>query len=595
MTQTILGRHKTARRGNALLLLKITAIALTLAVLLGAVSLPVFGAVITVKNSLMPVLSLEVSRQDQAVIGEEFSIVYLVKNISDKPAYAVDYKFNVMGERDDFPFSIAKKPEPIDYLEPGASATINIRFKVDSTARESSYRINGMVTCVDIIGENPITYSAISEVSVNFNMIRPNLLVTALTVLENNPDPKVGFTIRLELKNSSLMYDMRNISVQLEGGEAFEIMEFTNRKQITRIAEYQSASVEFKLRAREDRKTNSVTLITSFDYSQGSAEEKREELFLPVKEEDKDKTTNEGIPRVIIKRYTLSKEQVLAGDRIDLTVEIENTNKKPVKNVLINFGVESTSSETGGGSSSTVFAPVGSSNTFYVDEIKGKSTITNTITFAVDSGAIARTYIVPVTISYEDEKGEHNNLRTSDNVNIPVTQQAKLSITSMTLPSSGMLGMPTPVMAEFINSGKVDLADFSVRIEGDFDLMDATFYMPKLMIGAITSYNGMLIPTSEGDKEGKLIVSYSDINNTTVTEEFPFTVNVSAMEDMGFPGDDMYRPDGGMFPEDGGGEAFYIRFIKTRWIELGLGLLVLIQFIIILRMRKKAREEFFDE
>jgi hypothetical protein len=391
------------------------------------------------------------------------------------------------------------------------------------------------------------------------------------------------------------MYDLRNISARLDGGESFEVTDIINEKHIARIAENQTANVEFKLRARDERKSNTVSLISGFNYSQGAVEEKREELFLPVKEEDKDKDSNEGIPRVIIKRYSLSKDKVLAGDRIDLTIEIENTNIKPVRNVLINFGVESTSSETGGGSSSTVFAPVGSSNTFYIDEIKGRSTISNTITFAVDSGAIARTYIVPVTINYEDEKGNYKDLRTSDNVNIPVTQEAKLSVTSMTFPSSGMIGMPSPVMMEFVNSGKVDISDFSVKLEGDFDLMDATMYIARLMIGSNNSYTGMLIPTSEGEKEGKLIISYLDNNNQEILEEHPFSVSVTGMEDIGFPGGDMFGPEMGMPPEDAAGYVAYLRFLKDHWIELGLGIIALIQLIVIIRIRKKAKEEFFDE
>ena len=565
-----------------------------LALFLISLGLPAFGAIITVTNSLMPVLSLEVSRQDQAVIGEEFTIVYLVKNISDKPAYEVAYSFNVMGEKDDFPFSIAKKLDAIRVLEPGTSATISVRFEVDKTARESSYSINGLVSCVDVAGETPMNYSAITEVSLSYNAIKPNLIVTELKVLEDDPDPKDGFTVRLGLKNSSLMYDLRDVTIQLDGGEGFEVLDFTNRRLVSKIGAYQTHSVDFRLRGREDRKTNSVSLTTTFNYSHGGTDdnEKNEVLFLPVREEDT-KKPNEGVPRVIIKRYTLSKEQVLAGDRIELTLEIENTNAKPIRNVLINFGVESTSSDTGGGTSSTVFAPVDSSNTFHVPEIKGRSTIANTITFAVDSGAIARTYIVPVTITYEDEKGDYKDLVTKDNVNIPVTQQAKLSVTSITLPSSGVVGMPTPVMAEFVNSGKVDIADFSVRIEGDFDLMDATFYMPKLLIGATTSYTGMLIPTSEGDKEGKLIISYTDNNNQEVEDIREFTVNVTAMDDMGFPDNGMIGPDGGMAPEEN--EAAYLRFIKSRWIELTLGVIIIIQFIAIIRIKKKAKEDFFDE
>jgi hypothetical protein len=315
-------------------------------------------------------------------------------------------------------------------------------------------------------------------------------------------------------------------------------------------------------------------------------------LFIPIKEEDT--TTNGKKPQVIIKQYSLSKEQVLAGDRIDLTLVIENTNSRPVKNVLINFGVESISSEGGGSYGSTVFAPVGSSNTFHVDQINGKSTVTNTITFAVDAGAFARTYIVPVSITYEDEKGIYDNLFVRDNVNIQVTQQAKLSVTSMTLPSEATVGMPTPVMAEFINSGKVDLLDFTVRLEGDFDVMDASMYLAKFSIGSTNSYTGMLIAKAEGEVEGKLVVSYLDNNNQDVVDEYPFTVRVTPMDDMGFnPDPGMMFPDGGT-PPNGGGNGI-VGILTNNWLTISLGLVIFILLIYIVRIKKKAKEEFFED
>ena len=564
--------------------------------LLLTVCLPAYGAIISIENSLIPVLTVEVSRQDQAIIGEEFSIVYLIKNISDKPAYDVTYTFHIIGASDTYPFT-ATAPPVIDRLDPGASATVPVKVMIDRDAREKEYNINGLFTCVDATMSNPVNYSAMSWVPISFTTVKPNLTVTGLTILEGDPDPKEGFTVRLSLRNSSMIYDLRNVLVQLEGGDNFEIMEFTNKKEITKIATSQTVTVDYQLRARENRKSNTVTLTTSYNYINGSVDDKREELFLPVREEEEEEedTGNGKKPQVIIKRYSLSKEQVLAGDRVDLTLEIENTNNRPVKNVLINFGVESSSSDYGGSSSSTVFAPVGSSNTFHVDEIRGKSVITNTITFAVDAGAMARTYIVPVTITYEDEKGLYDNLFIRDNVNIQVTQMAKLSVTSMTLPGFATAGMPAPVMAEFVNSGKVELVDFSVRLEGEFDVMDASLYMAKLMIGSSTSYTGMLIAAEEGEREGKLIVSYLDNSNQEVIDEYPFTVSVMPMDDFGdFKDPGMFFPEGGYTPEEGGDNAI-MRILKGNWISILLGVIIIIMLIYIVRIKKKAKEEFFDE
>ena len=570
---------------------------------------PALGAIISIENSLMPVLSVEASRQDRAFIGETFTIVYLVRNISNKPARHVTFDgHTVAGQNDGFPFDFESASEPIDELAPGATATISVLFSVDDRARdEGFYRVTAQFTCYDVLSSpgsvstsddppgRPVSFFAITDVAVSFPTARPSLNVTALTVLEDDPDPREGFTIRLGLTNSSLLYDMRNVLVQIDGGENFEIMEISSRKEISRIPTFQTNYVDFRLRAKEGRTSNTIGLTTSFHYPGASAADmadKKEELFIPIRDNTPEESTQ--IPRVIVKRYYLSQERVLAGDRIDLTIEIENTNARPVKNVLINFGVESTGSDGGGASSSTVFAPVGSSNTFHVSEIAGRSTVANTITFAVDSGALARTYIVPVTISYEDDRGDFRDLSTRDNVNIQVTQQARLSVTSMTLPTRANVGMPTPVMAEFVNSGRVELEDFSVRLEGDFELMDATMYMPKLMIGATTSYTGMLIPMEEGEVDGVLIVSYLDNSNQEVEEEHPFTVSVMSFMDSGFP-DGMFPPDDGRFPEEFDDESAIMRLVRDYWLTGAFSLVVIVQFIYIIRVKKKARDMFFDE
>jgi hypothetical protein len=212
----------------------------------------------------------------------------------------------------------------------------------------------------------------------------------------------------------------------------------------------------------------------------------------------------------------------------------------------------------------------------------------------VDSTALARTYIVPVTISYEDDRGLFDTLSIRDNVNIPVTQQARLNITSMTLPHTANVGMPTPVMAEFVNSGRVDLTDFTVWLEGDFEVVDARLYMARFGIGSMNSYTGILIASEEGEREGTLFISYMDNNNQEVVDEYPFTVIVEPGFDMGvdrpWPGE--FPPDMGM-PADEGNSV--LRLLRVNWVPALLIAAVIFQMIYIIRLKRKAKEEFFDE
>jgi LPXTG-motif cell wall-anchored protein len=51
---------------------------------------------------------------------------------------------------------------------------------------------------------------------------------------------------------------------------------------------------------------------------------------------------------------------------------------------------------------------------------------------------------------------------------------------------------------------------------------------------------------------------------------------------------------GGMEPSGGEGNLF-VRIVKNNWLPMLLGLVVIVLFVYIVRLKKKAKEEFFDE
>lgn len=574
------------------------ALAVVLTMLLG-LSLPAYGALVDVTDSINPILTVEMTRQDPAVIGEEFTMVYTIRNISNKPAFNLTFDATLEGMSDfsEGPFSFTP-PEPITMLDEGGTATLAVKFAVDAdTATEKTYRLIGHINCQNATMQPCGTYTAMSSVSTSFTSAKPTLSVQDIILLDKAPDVQNGFGIRIMVKNSSLIYDLRNVQFKLDGGENFEVMDISNKKEIVKIYTNDTVGIDFRLRELEGRSSNSIKLSTGYSYANGNVAlaDNIEELFLPLPTEST--AGNGAIPRVIIKKYTLSKDQVLAGDRIDLTLAIENTNLKPVRNILISFGVQDIQTDTGT-SSATVFSPVNSSNTFHLDEIAGKTTVSKTITLYVDPGATAKTYIVPVVIKYEDDKGSKTDLTVSDNVNIPVTQQAKLQVMTLNIPTEGFVGQPVPVTAEFANAGKVDLTEFTVSLEGNFEAQDASMYLAKLAIGATNSYAGMIIPQEEGTIEGKLIFSYTDNNNQTVTDEHPFSMNVMAMTEPEMGEGGMVGPDGEILGPDGkpiGGSIGLLDRAKQNWLPIVLGLAILGEAGYILRIKRKAKEEFFDE
>ena len=64
----------------------------------------------------------------------------------------------------------------------------------------------------------------------------PQLLVSDIQILEEEPDIDNGFTARIFLQNNSLLYDLRNVVLQLNGGENFEVLNISNRTELKLIS-----------------------------------------------------------------------------------------------------------------------------------------------------------------------------------------------------------------------------------------------------------------------------------------------------------------------------------------------------------------------
>lgn len=284
---------------------------------------------------------------------------------------------------------------------------------------------------------------------------------------------------------------------------------------------------------------------------------------------------------MIIQRYNVDPSKVLAGNYVTLYLYVENTNSLPVNNVSIQMDVPTETSSSGGTvTSSTVFSPVDSSNTFYIDRIEGKTTALKTINMYVDPNAIAKTYIVPVAIKYESTDG--TKYESSDNVNIPVTQESKVEIISSNLPVMGNVGEPLNLSLEFVNVGKVNLTNFKVCLEGDIPGKEENvYYLGTFNAGESNEYTASIIPELEGELSGSVKMSYIDADNQDVALEIPFTCEVGPAIDYG-------EMDVPMEPME---EPGLLDKLKQHWLPVVLGVIVILQAAVLIRIKRKAKAE----
>ena len=291
-------------------------------------------------------------------------------------------------------------------------------------------------------------------------------------------------------------------------------------------------------------------------------------------------------PRLIIDKYNFTPALVPAGENFSMNLSFFNTNsEKTVKNIKIFLTSDEKTdpnSNSGGGS---VFTPVDSSNTFYIDSIPPKGRVEKTITMFTVPDAQAKTYTLTANFEYEDNKGEAYTA--TELIGVPVIQQSKLETGELSVFPEAYVGTPAPVSIEFFNTGKVTLYNMMVKLEGDFQTESGSYYIGNFASGSSEFFEGMVIPGEPGELIGDLVFSYEDSTGQEQEIRKPFTLNVMDAPPMPeFPGEEFPPVD------EGGG------FTKLLKSPIVWGILVLIGGIIgfiVYRKKKKEKEFALDE
>ena len=299
----------------------------------------------------------------------------------------------------------------------------------------------------------------------------------------------------------------------------------------------------------------------------------------PDKDEE-DGEKKESKPKIIVSEYNCDPVIVMAGENFDLTMTFLNTHvEKAVKNVKMFLTmVEETSSENE--KSGNVFTPVDSSNTFYYDSIAPKGTVSKTMTLYTVPSAQPKTYTLTVNFEYEDESG--NEYTATELLGINVKQVSQVDTSEMFIPETAEIGMPINVYFDIYNTGKVDISNLKVSLEGDITTQNKSTYIGNCSPGDSNYYEGNFSVNNMGLNNFKLIISYDDPSGEQIQQVKEYTINGTepVMDDS--MGGDMMMPD-----DMDAGQGLSL---KAK-IGIGVGTVVGIVIIVIaLKLIKKRKD-----
>ena len=548
----------------------------------------------------MPLLTImDIEVPAKVGVGQEFNVAITVRNIGNGIAMAPELRFTEGKDRrvlDSFTLLYGEGDvydTGVTAVESGATRLFNVKMKVKEDSRElpagSKYQLNCTLACGDITYQDwqgdskRHTITESFEVEVSYAMTTPNFVVENVTFNPAVTDGVTETTATIHLKNISdakannVVTTLSGTEIGSTGNKNISVRDLTNTKQLYTVNGQQKVTVDYQLSLNKDRKNNEMLFTLTYD-GQEKPQEVLLNLPLPLNE-----SVNGREPKVIIKQYKVNPTKVLAGNNVTLSLYIENTNSLPVNNVSIQLDVPTETSSTGGSvSGGTVFSPVNSSNTFYLDRIEGKEVAVKNINMYVDPNASAKTYIVPVNISYEGTDG--TKYTAGDNVNIPVGQESKVDIISTNVQASGNVGEPLSIAMEFVNIGKVNLTNFKVSLEGDIPGKgENVYYIGNFNVGDSDEYSAMIYPEVEGTLSGNIRISYIDGDNQEVIIDEPFTSEIGPAIDYSA----MMEPTMPM-PEP---EPTFADKLKSNLLTIIIGIVAIAEGAVLFKSKRKAKAE----
>lgn len=406
-----------------------------------------------------------------------------------------------------------------------------------------------------------------------------NLVIDAINYPSDGIRPGKDFNLSFDLKNMGKL-DATNIKVSVESADPAVVPKTASIKKINTLEPGKSENLSFVFTPTQDATTKNYPINITVEYEDELNAGKDKYVVTQYVGVYVDNGSGKGKPKLIIDQYSFEPAIAKAGENYTMNLSFFNTNKqKSVQNIKIFLTVDEKTEQSG-----SVFTPVGSSNTFYIDSIPPKGRVQKNITMFTVPDAKAKTYTITANFEYEDDNGQEYTA--TELIGVPVVQQAKLEIGELNLPPEAYVGQPLPVSVEFYNTGKVTLYNMMIKLEGDFQTENGSYFLGNFETGNSEFFEGNVIPSQPGEISGNVVFSYEDSSGEQVEIRKEFKLNVVEMPPMEPMPEDMN-------PDMNGGKKNILKS-KGFWITIII-IAAAVVGIIIYKKNKKKKGMALDE
>ena len=557
---------------------------------------------VTVRNAYTPGLLLVEAGKPLPPIaaGDEFDLPVTVRNQGKLPVRNV--KINIDGlSAEGFMLASGSSRLSWDRIDGSGTKTVVLKLRAGTKLTEGSYAVNFQLEYQDERSDATESTKDVQQLWLpvtGAEEVDHSLEVTAVTPSRTTMNPGQTVTVTIALKNSGTS-EARQVRVSSEVAQNILFPTSQNLFIIKSLAPGEEKKLNFTFQAQADAPRGSAPITIKVEAPSGTETpytlSQAVSVFVAGKSETED--TSKNVPKIIVFSYAAEPALVTAGDEFDLHLTFMNTHTgKSIRNIKANFTVNESSNETG-----SVFTPVGSSNTFYVDSIGPKNTVDRTIRLYTIPDAKSKTYNVTVSFGYEDNAG--NPYTAEEIIGIPVYQPARFEVSEPNYMPETMVGQMMPISFEMYNLGKNTLYNVKLKVEAEPE--GAVTFEPKSQYygNFDTGHNEyaevMLNPMMPGTVSGRILVTYESASGEAEEVVKEFVLNVMEMPPFEQPGE-VLGPDGkplpigpdGMpiFPEEEP-QGFFAKLLAKPWILAIAGVVLVGAVILVIRRIRKKKEE----
>ena len=227
-------------------------------------------------------------------------------------------------------------------------------------------------------------------------------------------------------------------------------------------------------------------------------------------------------PKVMVKSYKFSKDEILSGDEITAEITLLNTSKEnTVKNMTVAVTADTES-----------FTLLSQSDSVYIEKIAPQEETTITFSYRVNAKTAAGQYDLDLAMDYAD--GDGNTYSTSGKAKITVQQSSEMQFDELSFPSEVVVADVVEAKVQAMNLGRSKIYNVRAEIAADGLKPQGTIFIGDMEAGtAATGSTQVSVSSLSGSKlygntEGTVTYYYEDESGKEYTEEVTFTTTIKS-------------------------------------------------------------------